>query len=91
VVAGRVVDLGKGLADWNAIDTGAFWCTPRVFDVMTPKARDGEVGDVFAALARAGELEAVDVTGARWIDIDTAADLRRAEALLAREADGRVA
>jgi len=87
---GRVVDLGKALDDWNALDTGAFWCTQRVFDVMTPEMRDGEAGDVFAALARGGELDAVDVTGARWIDIDTAEDLRRAEAMLA-QADGRVA
>lgn len=86
----RIVDLGKALDDWNALDTGAFWCTPRVFDVMTPETRDGEAGDVFAALARAGELNAVDVTGARWIDIDTADDLRRAEAMFA-QADGRVA
>jgi choline kinase len=88
---GRVVDLGKGLRDWNALDTGVFWCTRRVFDVMTPALRDGEAGDVFARLARNGELDAVDVTGARWIDVDTAPDLRRAESLLAREADGRVA
>jgi choline kinase len=88
---GRVVDLGKDLREWNALDTGTFWLTPRVFDAMTPELRDGEIGDVFAALARAGELEAVDVTGARWIDIDTPADLRRAEAMLALEADGRVA
>lgn len=90
VRTGRVVDLGKGLADWDALDTGAFWCTPRVFDAMTPDLRDGEAGDVFATLARAGELDAVDVTGARWIDIDTPGDLRRAEAMVA-EADGRLA
>ncbi|HYM16599.1 MAG TPA: NTP transferase domain-containing protein [Dehalococcoidia bacterium] len=87
----RVIDLGKRLDDWDALDTGVFWCTPRVFEVMTPELRDGEAGAVFATLARAGELDAVDVTGARWIDIDTAHDLRRAEALFAGEADGRVA
>jgi NDP-sugar pyrophosphorylase family protein len=58
---------------------------------MTPSLRDGEAGDVFAKLARAGQLDAVDVTGARWIDVDTAEDLRLANALFAREADGRVA
>jgi choline kinase len=83
---GRIVDLGKDLDDWNALDTGAFWCTPRVFDVMTPDLRDGEAGAVFGSLARADELDAVDVTGRRWIDIDTADDLRAAEAMLAAEA-----
>jgi len=86
---GRVVDLGKGLRDWNALDTGLFWCTPQLFDAMTPQLRDGEAGAVFAALARAGRLDAVDVTGSRWIDVDTEDDLRAAEAMMG--AHGRVA
>jgi NDP-sugar pyrophosphorylase family protein len=80
---GRVMDLGKMIKTWNAIDTGLFWCTPRVFDAITPDLRDGEAGAVFASLARRGELDAVDVTGSAWIDIDTAADLREAETMIA--------
>lgn len=79
---GRVVDIGKRIDDWNALDTGLFWCCRRVFDVMTPELRAGEAGDVFAALARSGELDAVDVSGRMWIDIDTMEDLQRAEQLL---------
>jgi 1L-myo-inositol 1-phosphate cytidylyltransferase len=86
---GRVVDLGKGIARWNALDTGVFWCTPRIFDAMSPDMRDGEVSAVFSALARGGELDAADVTGCRWIDIDTAEDLREAEALMTRGAFSR--
>lgn len=83
---GRVADLGKSLDDWNALDTGVFWCTPRIFDAITPDLRDGEAAAVFALLARAGQLDAVDVTGRRWIDIDTADDLRAAESMLVAEA-----
>jgi NDP-sugar pyrophosphorylase family protein len=78
VAGGRVLDLGKEITHWNALDTGVFWCTPRIFDVLTADMRDGEAGAVFAALARAGELDAVDVTGCNWIDIDTREDLLRA-------------
>jgi choline kinase len=78
---GRVMDLGKRIPIWNALDTGLFWCTPRVFDAITPPLRHGEAGAVFASLAHAGELDAVDVTGHAWIDVDTTDDLRRAEAL----------
>lgn len=88
VRAGHVMDLGKALDDWNALDTGAFWCTPAIFDVITPELRDGEAGAVFASLARAGELEAVDVTGMRWIDIDTPDDLRTAHAMMATHGGG---
>jgi len=78
-----VVDLGKGIREWNALDTGLFWCTPRIFDAMTPRVRDGEAGVLFASLARSGELDAVDVSGHRWMDIDTVEDLRRADEGLA--------
>ncbi|MEX2225798.1 MAG: phosphocholine cytidylyltransferase family protein [Dehalococcoidia bacterium] len=80
---GLVIDLGKGIAEWNALDTGMFWCTPGIFDTMTPDLRDGEAGAVFATLARSGGLDAVDVSGYRWIDIDTPEDLRRADEMLA--------
>jgi choline kinase len=83
VEGGRVLDLGKQIDGWNALDTGAFWCTPAVFDAITPELRDGEAGAVFARLARAGRLDAVDVTGSRWVDIDTEDDLCAAEAMLA--------
>lgn len=79
----RITDLGKTITDWNALDTGVFWCTPRVFDELTPSRRDGEAGTMFASLAHAGHLDAVDVTGHRWIDVDTIEDLVLAEGLLA--------
>ncbi len=80
VVDGRIIDIGKQIGEWNAFDTGLFWCTRQVFDVMraTPHLHDGEAGDVFATLAHAGELDAVDVTGNRWFDVDTEEDLRAA-------------
>jgi choline kinase len=81
----RVVDLGKSLETWNALDTGAFWCTGSVFDALTPELRDGELGEIFGGLARAGALDAVDVTGQHWIDIDTPRDLQRAESMLGVE------
>ena len=86
---GRVADLGKGLRNWNALDTGSFWCTRDVFRTLDRCDRDGELGAVFAHMARMGRLDAVDVTGERWVDIDTAEDLRLAEGML--EADGLVA
>lgn len=85
---GRIVDLGKGITTWNALDTGVFWCTPGVFDAITPELRAGEAGAVFAGLARTGLLDAVDVTGHRWLDVDTADDLRAADDWLAAAPSG---
>ena len=58
---------------------------------MTPEMRDGECGAVFATLARQGELAAIDVTGRRWIDVDTDVDLSAAEVMLGRSTRRRIA
>jgi choline kinase len=79
---GRVVALGKNIGVWNALDTGVFWCTPAIFGALQPPLRDGEAGAVFAELAAIGELDAIDVTGHAWIDIDTPEDFRDAELLV---------
>ena len=80
---GLVTDLGKTIDEWNAFDTGTFWCTPAIFDAITPANRDGELGAIFAMLAHRGELEAVDVSGLPWIDIDTEADVTAAQLMWA--------
>ncbi len=79
---GHIDALGKQLTEWNALDTGVFWCTPEVFTALTPDLRDGEGGAMFSSLARAGALDAVDVTGMAWQDIDTAQDLLDANSRL---------
>jgi 1L-myo-inositol 1-phosphate cytidylyltransferase len=78
---GLIIDLGKTIGEWNAFDTGTFWCTPAIFDAITAANRDGELGVIFATLAHAGELEAVDITGSRWIDVDTEADVTAAQSM----------
>ncbi|MBI5289151.1 MAG: NTP transferase domain-containing protein [Chloroflexi bacterium] len=83
VEAGRVRDLGKRIENWNALDTGVFLCTNEVFNAITPDLRHGEASTVFASLARVARLDAVDVTGRRWLDVDTPEDLAAAEAWLA--------
>lgn len=86
----RVLAIGKGLPNWNALDTGLFYCLPAIFDLLSPELREGELSRVFSALARGdgggGGLLACDVTGCFWLDVDTEADLRLAEALLGRDA-----
>lgn len=86
----RVLEIGKGLPRWNAVDTGLSYFLPSIFDVFSPELREGELSPVFSALARGdggtGGLLACDVSGCFWLDVDTEADLRLAEALLERDA-----
>lgn len=79
----RVVAIGKALEPFDALDTGAFLLAPEAWDAVDATPEDCELSVIFGALARSGRLHAVDVSGASWYDVDTAADLAAATELLA--------
>ncbi len=83
---GRVTAIGKGLAAWDALDAGAFVCSPAVWEALAAAPEDCGLSDVMAVLARDRRLGTVDVSGHFWYDVDTADDLREAERLLAAAA-----
>jgi choline kinase/phosphatidylglycerophosphate synthase/phosphoglycolate phosphatase-like HAD superfamily hydrolase len=95
---GRLVhDIGKGISSFDAFDTGAFLCTHGVFDALRDAIAAGETS-LSAGMHRLvdqGRLECCDVTGARWVDVDTRGDLRMASRWLlaggGKERDGAVA
>jgi CDP-L-myo-inositol myo-inositolphosphotransferase len=80
----RLVAIGKALQDYDAIDMGAFLCTPALFDALDEalKRGDGSLSAGVQLLAQRGRVKAVDVTGRFWIDVDTPEALRQAERLL---------
>lgn len=83
--------IGKTLSHWNAIDTGAFLCTRGLTMALATAQAGGshQLSDGVRALAEAGRARAVDVTGHRWIDVDTFEALEEAERRL--RAEGRSA
>ena len=92
-----VRDIGKGISSFNAFDTGAFLCTAGVFDALRDAVAAGEtsLSAGMHRLADQGRLERCDVSGARWVDVDTRRDLRAASRWLlaggGKERDGAVA
>ncbi len=86
--AGCVTAIGKALPVWDALDAGAFLCSPAVWEGVAAAPEDCGLSDIFAVLARERRLDAVDVSGHFWYDIDTPADLCEAERLLAEGAVG---
>lgn len=80
-----VTAIGKGLAEWDAIDAGCFVLTHAIFDALRSPAA-GSAPTVSAGmrhLVSRGMLGTYDLAGARWIDVDTPADREIAERLLA--------
>ncbi len=79
----NVASIGKGLAPWDALDTGAFLLDPSVWEAVDSAPEDCELSVIFQELARRGQLEGVDVSGASWYDVDTVEDLEAAQRVVA--------
>ena len=98
VEEGRIRRIGKRLRTWNAVDTGVFLATPTLFDALEDAVGQGRYAlcHGIESLADGGQVQAVDVTGELWIDVDTPASLREARRRLLQSlgkngADGYVA
>ena len=78
-----VTAIGKHVSPWDALDTGAFLLAPEAWEAVDAAPEDCELSVIFGELARRGMLRAVDVSGASWYDVETAADLEAARRLIA--------
>jgi len=78
--AGCIKDIGKALAYWDAIDTGAFLLTEDFFqalhELVQQRGTDVEITDVIRFLVSRGHpFDTCDVSGCFWADVDTKEDL----------------
>jgi len=83
---GAINRIGKTLAHFDAIDTGLFRATPALAASIKAAVADGEAGslsDGVQRLADRSQAMTVEVEGARWLDVDDAAALAKAEAMVA--------
>ena len=89
--SGRIAEIEKALAKWDAADTGVMLCTGGLFEGLERAAAKGRHGlsDGVRELAHKGRARVVDVTGRSWLDVDTPEALREAERRLMREQEGK--
>lgn len=82
VETGKVVDLGKRLKPFNAFDTGIFHCSPALFDGLERSVAehgDSTLSGGVRILAAKGKVNAFDIRGRFWIDVDDPNAIDRAE------------
>lgn len=72
---GELLAIDKQLEDFQAADTGLFWCGEGFAEqMMTLQKEQGDgytTAEAVVALAERGEMWFWDVGGARWQDVDT--------------------
>jgi 1L-myo-inositol 1-phosphate cytidylyltransferase len=79
---GQMLDIGKGLTVYDAVDTGLFRVTSGLFDALQAEYdRQGDctLSDGIRQLARAGRMRLHDIQDAWWQDVDTPEMLAEAE------------
>jgi len=79
----RIVDIGKEIANYDALDTGMFLCNPVLFDRLKSATKDGDcsLSDGMRELARERKLRALEIGEASWQDVDTPAALAHAKSI----------
>lgn len=82
-----VVDLGKQLPSYDAVDTGMYLCTPALFGTLESSVQNGNcsLSDGMRNLASRRRLRAFDIGEGYWVDVDTPLALAHAESLLEHE------
>lgn len=98
-----VVLAGKDIPPLTGIDTGLFYIPKKLFieisNVVKEYGRSATLSNFINILARRGLVGFVDVTGLRWIDVDSVEDLAKARKIyweimrrnLIKDSDGIVA
>ncbi len=77
----HIVDIGKAIVKYDALDTGMFLCSPALFDTLQSVVKDGNcsLSDGMRQLAQDGCLRALDIGESGWQDLDTPEALAHAE------------
>jgi len=80
VSGGRIAAIGKDLATWNACDTGLFYCSSWLFEGLARAHKQGKFSltDGIRECVAQGRVRTIDVTGERWLDVDTSEAVQEA-------------
>jgi choline kinase len=89
----HVVEIGKQLSGYNALDTGMFLCSPALFSCLETVKKNGDcsLSDGMRMLAQRGELRAFDIGGRHWQDVDSPQALEHVERIFDRDFTGQQA
>jgi choline kinase len=71
---GMIVDIGKEIGDYNALDCGIFRINSRFFAALREEIAQGResISDAVQVLVRGRDMGIVEFPAdARWIDVDT--------------------
>src|ERR1700758_2773410 len=77
----HIIDIGKEISHYDALDTGMFLCSPELFGTLEAVMKNGDcsLSDAMRRLAAERRFRAFDIGDAEWQDVDTPEALAHAE------------
>lgn len=89
----QIVEIGKDLARYNALDTGMFLCSTVLFNRLESVKENGDcsLSDGMRKLAQDGKLRAFDIGDGHWQDVDSPQALAHAEEIFDQDFCGNPA
>ena len=82
-----ILDIGKDLVQYNALDTGMFLCGASLFERLESAKKNGDcsLSDGMRRLCQERKLKAFDVGDGRWQDVDTPEAFAYTESIFERD------
>jgi choline kinase len=83
--AGRIIDIGKTIPVYDAVDCGVFAVAPRLLDCLAEVEQqrgDCSLSEGVKRLAAEGRARPLDIGDAFWQDVDTPEARERAEGII---------
>ncbi len=67
-----IENIGKVIRDYNAFDTGIFYCHDVMFDALETSAAEGDdsISGAMNVLGAQGKARTFDIEGRLWLDVD---------------------
>jgi CDP-L-myo-inositol myo-inositolphosphotransferase len=83
----HLINLGKSLTDFNAIDIGIFILTPAIFDALRQSQLNGDysLSGGVRVLAEEGKMQTFNIGESYWQDVDTVPEVHSADRMLFRQ------
>jgi 1L-myo-inositol 1-phosphate cytidylyltransferase len=83
----HIIEIGKDLSRYNALDTGMFLCSPALFNRLESAKKNGDcsLSDGMRTLTQDGKLRAFDIGDGHWQDVDSPQALAHAEEIFDRD------
>jgi choline kinase len=70
---GHILSIGKGITNYNAFDTGIFYCTPALFTALEESqqlSKNFSLSGGVGIMALKGKARVMDIGDKFWIDVD---------------------